>query len=96
MWLDGISVDYIFWKVNELMGLKEDCVGIEGISYGIFMFDVLCIELYSYVFRKLFEGEELFFYFFFQRFFERIFMDYILCYCMFDLESFSQSSIIDF
>lgn len=41
MWLDGISVEYFIWKVNELIGDKEDCVGVQVMNYGI-MLDVFC------------------------------------------------------
>ena len=88
-WSDGTSVDHTSWKANEPTGLKEDCVGIEGTSYGTLMSDAPCTEPHSYVSRKPLEGEELPLYLPFQRLFERTPMDYISRHCTFDPESSS-------
>lgn len=55
-WSDGTSVEYSTWKENEPTGRKEDCVGVQVISYGT-MSDVPCTQLHNYVSRQPLEGE---------------------------------------
>ena len=56
-WSDGTSVEYTTWKANEPTGKKEDCVGVEVISYGT-MSDVPCTEPHYYVSRQPLEGND--------------------------------------
>ena len=57
-WSDGTSVEYSTWKENEPTGEKEDCVGVEVISYGT-MSDVPCSQPHNYVSRQPLEGRNL-------------------------------------